>query len=318
MLEVGGIISDYSDYPFDRIRLKPLEVGDMLTLFNATQHRSVGTLVNLIQSHVDIDVTQLRVLDFKYILHWLKQKSYPENVMTVTWTCTNWPIQSIGIERVIKDVPYLEKLNSTSLEQLGYERAACKRKNTTLVYNVRTRTTQIPVGFKLPKGYKFPLVRDLLEAEDLLEEPEYEHIVPYLMWLDCGTLKEALELFDWYDDYEKTAGDIERFQALPYGTRIMYDLKCNRCDKQYTVDKDLDIFEILPAIDQQKIMDLQYNIFGQFQGAVISEDTPVMKLLYWHSCLVKDKQKQEEERRKQAASKSSSMSPTLAKHYGKR
>ncbi|SBV38385.1 hypothetical protein BN7874_210 [Phage NCTB] len=303
-LDVGGLISDFSHYDFNRIKVRPLTVGDLSVLDNATRHKSIDTLINLMQDHVDQDVTKLLVLDFKYILHWLRQKSFPENSITITWRCVNPRIHVKDFPKEFVRDAGIAHLNSSSLSRLGYERSPCHRLNTEIVYQVKTRVEQIPDNFKLPKGYKWPLIRDLLEAEDMLEKPENEAIVPYLMWIKADSLSEALEEFDWYnDDATQTMHTIDSLRAMRYGTYTLYKLTCASCGKEYHIDKQADLFEILPAIGTQTVMDLQYNIFGNFPGAVIDEDTPAMKLLYWHSSLVKDKQKKAEEQKQKEATK---------------
>lgn len=300
-LDVGGIISDYSVYPFKSIKLRPLTIGDLGVLDNAVRHRSIHTLVDLIQTHISVDVKTLRVIDFKYLLFWLKQKSFPDNSITVEWRCVNPVVHVEGFPKRIDKSGKLDTLNSASLHRMGYERSTCSRLNTEIVYMVRSSVEVIPTNFKLPKGYKFPIVQDLLDAEELLEDESLEHLVPYLMWID-SPLNDALEIFELMDgDIFETCANIDKFKALPYGTRINYKLKCGTCDHEYNIVKDPDLFSILPSLPGDKVMDLQYNLFGNFPGAVLDEDTPSMKLFYWHSRLVKDKQKQEEAEKKRQA-----------------
>lgn len=306
-LDLGGIISDYQFYDFNKIKVRPFTVSDLSAIDTAVKHKSVETMVTLMQDHVDVDVTKLLDMDFRYVLHWLKQKSFPESSITITWRCVNYPIHIKDFPKRYDKRPEIQSLNTMELHRLGLEKTKCSRLNTEIVYTVRNEVITIPPGFKLPKGYKFPTVQDLLDAEEMEESPELQMMIPYLMWIKADSLYQAVEEFDWLDFSDAIITTVDGLRALEFGTYINYELTCQSCGKAYPIRKNFDMFNILPGISQKTVMELQYNIFGNFPGAVISEDTPAMKLLFWHSNLVKDKQKQKEEQAKKEHAKGRSL-----------
>lgn len=293
-VDIGGLLSDFRYYDFNRLRVKTLTVGDLHTLSSIVGTRSVLGMIDFIDDHIDQDVNKLLDIDFYYIMFWLKKNSYPDNSMTLTWDCVNWITHAQGKPNSIVQDPDIKALSTPSLNFFGYERSKCGNKNTEIVYKIDTTYSAIP-DVKLPIGYAFPKVGTMAQAEFVRDSGEYDGLIEYFRWLDYDDINEAIEMFDWEGDGDQTVARIDQLRTQhDYGIRVKYRLTCNRCGKQYTIDKTPDIFGIFPLIDAKAIMDMQYNIMGQFNTS-IDNNTSSQSLLYWHSSYVKDRQKAKEQ-----------------------
>lgn len=304
-LDIGGLLSNFEFYDFKRLRVRTLTIGDLAVLRDAVEYKNLDTLVMLMQDKIDQDIYELLEMDFIYLMFWIKTKSFPESPMTLTWTCTNYPIHHQGYPTRYARDPALRKMNSHTLKRIGYERTQCGKKNTEIVRQFKQNIRVMPEGTRLPKGYKFPRVRDMLEAQELKEDHNMGELADLLTWFDTKTVKEAMEVFDWEDQDSGTT--IERLRKLRedynYGVGIAYTLTCFKCGHKYNIDeKDPSIWDIFPRMSTNAVVDMQYNIMAQF-NAYLDETTPTMKFLYWHSLYVKHRKEQEEERKKRESLK---------------
>lgn len=299
-LDIGGLLSNFEFYDFDRLRVRTLTIGDLSILRDAVETRNLDTLVLLMQDKIDQDINQLLEMDFRYLMFWIKAKSFPESPMTLTWTCTNHPVHHQGYPRQYAKDPALKKLNTDTLKRIGYERTMCGKKNTEIIRQFNQDVRVMPRGFRLPQGYKFPRVKDMLQAEELKEDKGYGELADLLCWIDEPDLARAEEVFDWED--RDSGQTIERIRELrknhSYGVGIGYKLTCFRCGHEYPINEaNPSIWDIFPRMGTQAVVDMQYNIMSQFKS-YLDESTPTMKFLYWHSLYVKHRKEQEEERKR--------------------
>lgn len=306
-VDIGGLLSEFRYYSFNRLRVKTFTVGDLLTLSKIVQTRSVLGMIDFIDSHIDQDVNELLDIDFYYVMFWLKKQSYPDSTMTLTWDCTNWNVHEAGKPRVIINDPNIVGMSTPSLNYFGYERSRCGYKNTEIVYKIDTQFRTMPDTIVLPKGYRFPRVRTMGEAEFVRDTGMYDNLIEYFRWLDYDSIHEAIENFDWEGDADETMQKIDRLMAQhDYSIKTAYKLRCSSCHTVHDIKRIPDLFAIFPLIDSQAVMDMQYNLMGQFNVA-INPDTDARSLLYWHSNYVKDRQRAKEEAAKAKAVKGKSL-----------
>lgn len=302
--DIGGLLSGFRFYDFKQLKVKPFTIADLTAISEAVKHKSVIGMIDIVDQHIDQDVNQLLDCDFYYILFWLKQKSYPDTSVTLTWECINYPVHVQDKPKSIVTDKELTGLNTSMLNLLGYERSKCNRLNTTIVYQMKTAFKEIPKDLVLPKGYAFPRVGSMVEAEFIKDDGMYNDMLPYLRWLKYDSLADAIEYFDFEDDDgTETLSKIKNLMALySYDITVEYTLRCLSCDHLYVINKVPDMFSILPLIDSKSVYDMQYNLMSQFKTQT-SDDTESRKLLYWHSLFVQDRQKQKEQAQTNKGSK---------------
>jgi hypothetical protein len=300
--DIGGLLSGFRYYDFKQLKVKPFSVADLSSISEAVKHRSIIGMVDIVNSHIDQDVNVLLDCDFYYILFWLKQKSYPDTSVTLNWDCVNYPVHFQDQPKHFVKDPEVEGLNTSMLKMLGMERSPCGRLNTDIVYKVNTKFKEIPSDACLPKGFCFPRIGSLVEGEFIKDLGLYDDLIPSLRWLDYSSLEEAIEYFDYEDtDGTETLDKIAKMRKqFDFSIKVSYNLKCASCGKVYNINKEPDMFGILPLVDSKAVYDMQYNLMSQFKTQT-GEETESRKLLYWHSLFVKDRQKQKEQAAKNKA-----------------
>lgn len=301
-IDIGGLLSDFRYYDFKRLRVKPLSVQDLLTLSTIVQSSSVLGMIDFVDDHIDQDVNELLDIDFYYVMFWLKKHSYPDSTVTVTWTCSNINVHKTDKPRELVTDPNIVKMSTPSLNYFGYDRSVCGYMNTEILYKIDTLFKEIP-NRDLPIGYRYPRVATLAEAEFLKDTELYDSFLEHIRWLDYPNLAEAIEWFNVEGPADETIQIIsDLMDSNDYSIKTKYHLKCNLCGTQHEVVKTPDMFRIFPLIDAKAVMDMQYNLMGQFQVSLAAE-TDARSFLYWHSNYVKDRRKAQEEAAKKAATR---------------
>lgn len=259
--DILNIPTSFKFYSFSKINIRQLEVRDLALLNFGVK---LGTIIHVkkaIQATIDVDIDLLTDGDFEYILGWHKMFSFPKAPINASWQC---------VELVDGKV--------------------CGNKNVYMSHNASASVKmlrQLP-----PKGLTLPKVGTLEEAEDLSDDPKYAKIVDILRVVDHpGTLVERFEFLKGKPDLFVKA---KRFSKIhTHGMVERIPLWCNECHARSEVTRPINKVSFLGGHTENSIMDMQYNLASSLHISP-SDDMLAIKLLYIHSCFVKDMQEKRE------------------------
>lgn len=262
--DILGIPTEFKFYDYKKIFIRPLEVRDLALLNFGVRLKTIIHVKKAIQATIDVDVDTLTDGDFEYILGWHKMFSFPKAPVNATWTCSE----------VI-------------------DGKVCGNKNVYMSHNanvsVKMLTTLVPAGLTLPR------VGTLEEAEDLATEPKYSKIVDILRVIDHpGTL---VERFEFLKENPNLLAKAKKFVKLhTHGMEETIPLWCSECDSRTSISRPIDKVTFLGGHTESSLMDMQYNLASSLHIDP-SDSMPAMKLLYIHSCFVKDMQEKREKQK---------------------
>ena len=263
--DILGIPTGFKFYDFKRIFIRPLEVRDLSLLNFGVRLKTIVHVKKAIQATIDVDIDILTDGDFEYILGWHKMFSFPKAPINASWTCAE----------VI-------------------DGKVCGNKNVYMSHNASASVKMLDRSI-VPKGLTLPRVGTLEEAEDLASEPKYSKIVDILRVIDHpGTLEER---YGFLKENPHLLQKAKKFSKLhTHGMTEYVPLWCSECDSRTSIDRPINKISFLGGHTENSLMDMQYNLASSLHIDP-NEDMPAMKLLYIHSCFVKDMQEKREKQK---------------------
>ncbi|WOL24365.1 hypothetical protein fHeYen902_019c [Yersinia phage fHe-Yen9-02] len=260
--------------------IKPFTADAMASLYNASHYKQPQLFVNTIQRFVTVDLFSMYLEDFRYLIALMDKDSWLEGFRLYEWRCTKpFYVDCSGTRSLER--PSGRKFRSIDCDMLNSTEAARQR-----IKTEKWRT--------LPEGVRHPTVQHWIEAEELAEE--YGELAYHAMWVDSDLpVVQTLARTSIAD--------------LMYASNFIYSVcsvvtvfKCNRCFREYTHEAPIEILNFLRVYSAESMMNMTLDI-TKADKIYIPEDVPLRKLLYWHSCFLKDKQAEAEAKAKRDAIK---------------
>lgn len=302
---IGGLPSEYKWYDYDNLNVRQILISDIPAIErSAIQGRTVDT-VSLLSTLTDLSTEKVWGLtegDAIYILAYLRKSCYTESHLTLTWDCNATTVKND------RGTVFREYHNEEDgwLRRKKMSRVKCGTKNTNLVYaNKYKYVTILPKWnqIKTPSKCHVPTLADLHMAEEFADSNEvlwkrFKRFSSVLACLNGADMYEKLDLFE-YMYSASYVNEVRNFYKSSYhGIDLRYELLCTECGDEPKIVKRLGAHEVLPQISEKSVMNMQFNLL-QAQNIHITEDTPIKKLLYWHS--VYQKNAAERKQKEQAA-----------------
>lgn len=256
------------------ISIGKIKCSSMASLYNAVKYEQPRILVRELSKYTNADIPNMLLEDFRYLIAMFDKTSWPESHRMYEWRCSNiYHLDNDGF-------PHLDKPTDCYTKPVQ-----CSVLNTEEIPRVRV---EVNPAHELPEGFHHPRVSHFLDYCDLKDT--YGALAEYAMWIDSDkTLADTLATCS-YDD-------LVRAKNIMYTIcEVVIPLTCNRCRKKYTVRNPLDILDFLRVMSDQSMMDMMLNLVNAM-SVYLPDDAELAKLLYWHSCYIKDKNAAEEKRR---------------------
>lgn len=298
---IGGLPTGYRFYRFSSLYIRQLCLADM-PMIEAIRNMHRPSDVFLLLRNVcvgldDIDILSITLDEIGYVFSYIRKLSYTDAPITSTWDCLAQVISDIDDPRNIVLGKF--ELGKQELAAQNLERRTCGRKNTQLLYpymysyiipSVDWSSYYADVG----TTYSLPTLHDAIvldDMEDLNEWPSLSQFRNLLLWLNGKTVQEKLDQFKSLGESiaEENAYSFALRDKYKHSVSLSYKLLCGDCGHSPTVTKELDGFNSLPVVSSDSVMNMQYTLMGKLH-CTLGEDTPLQKLLYWHSAYQKDKQ----------------------------
>ncbi len=293
-LFIGGLLSEYRFYNFTQLFVRPILLRDT-PMIEAMRHfkrpMDVAVFLQSITGLTEEQVMSLTIGDCVYILTYLRRLCYTDTPITVTWNCTATVVSSIEFRLELH--PDKMNLSEHELNPLGLHRRTCGRKNTELIYpyaysfdthSADWDSIELPEELRVPTLLDAHLIEEMRDSDDW---PKYSSFEKLLLWIKADTVGEKREAIknvspDLFVELDSL------IKKCDHGIKISYPLRCSDCDTRHTIVKDLDMYSVLPLVSSESVMNMQYSLLGQ-KNVLVTEDTPLQKLLYWYNAYQKDK-----------------------------
>jgi hypothetical protein len=268
--DILNVPTSFKFYDFDKIHIRQLEVRDLALLNFGVKLKTIIHVKKAIQATIDVDIDLLTDGDFEYILGWHKMFSFPKAPINASWTCSEIVDGKI-----------------------------CGNKNVYMAHNARADV--IMLNSVVPEGLTLPKVGTLEEAEDLSDDPKFDKIVNILRVIDhSGTLKER---YEFLKTQPRLFAKARKFSKLhTHGMSETIPLWCSECYARSSVTRPINKISFLGGHTESSLMDMQYNLASSLHISP-NDDMLAIKLLYIHSCFIKDMQEKRERDKVAAASR---------------
>lgn len=260
---------------------KTFTLDKMASLHNAQKYTLPEVFVKTLQHFTNVDLKEMLLEDFRYFIAMFEKSSWPDSHRSYEWRCTT---------------PYYldmrHNIHFVRPQRKKFVEVPCNKLNTEEI--ARQQIQEYPWR-EMPAGYKHPTVAKWIEHFTLIEEYG-EKIAEAAMWLDSDVdLKTTL----------KHSSLSEILGAGKYAFRICAlktVFKCNHCMRVYETIQPFEILNHLRTYSDQSMMNMTLDLAAS-NNIYVPDDAPLMKLLYWYSCYIKDLNNAKEERAKQLSLK---------------
>jgi hypothetical protein len=212
--------------------IRPFAIAEIKLLSKSLVLKDIKHLVKAVDSVIDMDVDQLTIGDFYYILMWLRLHSYPKSPIMVQWHCDEdiWRSKEFKPDTTERD--YLYYGQKPDLEQIDdYEVVKCNTENNEAIHQTNVEILSLPEDLVLPEGFDFPRVRELPMVQEELKNPEMEFVAPAAQWIRGDWHQKMAKLeADTSLDLFDTATALQ--ETLIHGVSENATLTCRGCRKK--------------------------------------------------------------------------------------
>lgn len=254
------------------VRIKKISADYMTGLYNAQKYKLPDLLVDTLAHFTNVNIRDMYLEDFRYMLAMFDKDSWPRSHRMYEWRCTQPFFVDMQGKRHYK----------RPLDRMSNE-VECNMLNTEEVSKFRTVTNK---WRDMPQGLCHPTVARWIEAYVLSEE--IGDIALQAMYIDSD--------LSIRDTINNTPPD-ELMRAAQHMFEICEletTFKCGRCFREYTQRTPVDLLGYLRTYSDTSMMNMTMDLTTN-KGAYIPDDILIGKLLYWHSCFIKDMQRAKEE-----------------------
>lgn len=293
---IGDLPSGSFVYDWKELYIRSFDVIELplLSLGAHARYNGISHLLRAVDIVINQKVTDLTDGDFEFILAWLRKFSFPATPLIVQWPCNRrvfaFPSGALYTDEAEPEPSYKKQ------RELKLKAIDCGTNNTEIVHNVSMSIdaldddwTNDDPELDLPRMSTYS---DYYEHTQ--EHSEDKLIGMVARHVRAGeTFAEKLALVsDNMDLYERAWA---LYQRSRHGISEKMTLRCRSCEGKVPYVSYPNYRSFFPESNEQEISDVQYNLMARFHTAP-NDRSPSLKLLYHHSCLVRDL-KEEEQRR---------------------
>lgn len=293
---IGDMPSGCFVYDWKELYLRPFTVVELplLSLGAHARYNGVTHLLRAVDIVISQNVRDLTDGDFEFVLGWLRKFSFPSTPLVVTYDCTNRIFTHPG------GAVYLDEAdpnpNVKKQRELKLKPTDCGTHNVEIVHNVRMQIDALDDDW-VNNDPELDLPRMATYSdyyEDIFEHPENKLLGMLARYVKAGeTYREKLAIIETdLDLYDRAYSMMSRSK---HGIHEDMILRCRSCDNRVPYVAHPNYRTFFPESSEKEISDVQYNLMAKFHTQP-NDNMPAMKLLYHHSCLVRDI-KEEEQRR---------------------
>ncbi len=193
--DIGNLPSEFIPYSQKQIFIRPFTISELKLLSKSIVLKDIKHLIKAVDNVIDIDVNDLTVGDFYYILMWLRLHSFPKSPIMVQWRCDESIYRSLAFEPNSTQKTYLPAGVAPDEEQMSeFEIVSCNTGNNEAIHMTDITVQSLDEDFVMPEGYDFPRVKYLDDVQKEMINPEMELIAPAAQWISGTWIEKMAKL----------------------------------------------------------------------------------------------------------------------------
>lgn len=298
---IGDLPSGCFTYNWKELYIRPFDVVELplLALGAHARYNGISHLLRAVDIVINQNVSDLTDGDFSFILGYLRKFSFPSTPLVVQWHCHKQVYQHPeGKLWLDEEHPIPSNLQ---VREQKLKRIDCNTNNTEIVHNVKTLIDTLDDDWvNTDPDLDLPRMGTYSDyLEHTIVDPGYKTLGMLARYVAAGdTYRDKLTLIESDIDLYEKAYAFRRRSI--HGIRETMGLRCRSCDNRVPFESHPNFRSFFPESSEQEISDVQYNLMSRFHIQP-NDRMSSLKLLYHHSCLVRDV-KEDEQRRQAAAS----------------
>lgn len=218
-----------------KVFIRPFKLAELRLLSRAVDLDEVSHLLRAVDNCVTLEVNEVAIGDFFYILLWLRMYSMPKSPYVVEWRCSQPYFTHKETKKPLfytdKDWPTVEELKAT------YNAEECGTENTSIVHDTNVQILSLPEDFILPQGFDFPRMACYEDRARALKDPEWSQLAPAIQWLPGLLWSEKLAYAENNPEAIGEALDLNR--RISFGISEDTTFNCRRCRVEHTTKLQL-------------------------------------------------------------------------------
>lgn len=295
-LTVGGLLTEYRYYDFKEIRCKSLAIEHMPLVQDIAHFKRGEYVYTLLCDILDIKPEQILNLtlgDIVYIFTLMRYKFYTDTPTTVEWKCSSTGyVDADGHFLFDQNLP-IDYIRANSIRT-----KECDRLNTQLIYSNNFQFEPISLSeFPEDPILRIPTLADRILVDEISDSPDWKYYKRFEKILLCIQADTVEGKLDALSDINLISEANDFIARTLHGVEYSYTIRCDTCGTSHKISKMLDIYSTLPVLDQTSVMNIQYTCLRDHH-VLLSEDTPILKAIYWFNLSKKEKMERAALRRK--------------------
>lgn len=213
--------------------IRPFGIAELRLLSTAA---SVGNMQHAIRAFdlcISVDVQQLSLGDFYYLMLWQRINSFPKRPYAIPWDCDSALFKSKETgQYLLYDMPD-DQWPSSEVLETDYEATKCGFSNTSIVQTPDLEIFTLDEDLVLPEGFDFPRVKIMLDLQEALKTPDLAYLAPGIQWIAGETFEEKMEAANADPSLVFEGLDLENAVVHGFGEQVT--VKCAQCRVEHTV-----------------------------------------------------------------------------------
>jgi hypothetical protein len=235
LINIGNLPSNFFPYDFKELYIKPFTVTHLKLLSRAHITKNTEFQKRAVDAVITEDVNELTPGDYFYILEWLKINSTTKTPVTIEWTCPETRLKNKETSEYILNTPDALKAIENDEEKL-YDTELCGKNNVELIYAPGLNILQLPEDdwAGLPEGFDFPRMRDFIDIQEALTDPELNLIAHPASWVVGNSLAEKITTLEACPNLDMFNQALALSTTLAHGISHSVTTTCQRCQSKHT------------------------------------------------------------------------------------
>ncbi len=156
-------------YDFDDIEIRQFKARDLSKIYRSAIDENFSLIVDAIGATVNIDIRQLTMGDFTFLMYWHRINSYPKSPYIIEWTSRYGNANKYTVN------------------------------GTNLIIN-EMKLTQLEFDTYSGMGLCLPTVKDLEVLQTIRLTPDQQYIYNLAQFIKGDSIKEKIEILDSFED----------------------------------------------------------------------------------------------------------------------
>lgn len=231
-MDIGPLPSNGKAYKWTNLYIRPFTLHELKLISRSASLGDPQPIIRAIDLTISEDVNDLTTGDYFYVMLWHKIHSYTKTPLIVEWPCDR-PLFNRLRDGKIRFEPLTEQ-EQEEQDLLAEDRdkflpELCGTVNSEPIHKVDVEVASLEDDFVLDAALDFPRVRNMVEVEEALKDPDLSWLIPSIRWLPGLTLEDKMKHFEDSEEPNLLARARKANDTVRHGINQKTTLHCRRC-----------------------------------------------------------------------------------------